>query len=82
MAETALVAFATLFATIGPLDVAIVFTSITVDHPPKSRTSAAPKGTFIAAAILLVFAIFGEAALGLFGISLPALRIAGASFSS
>ncbi len=48
-----------------------------MDHPPKSRTSAALKGTFIAAAILLVFAIFGEATLGLFGISLPALRIAG-----
>lgn len=77
MTETALVAFATLFATIGPLDVAIVFASITVDHSPQGRNSAALKGTLIAAAILLVFAIFGEAALGLFGISLPALRIAG-----
>lgn len=77
MTETALVAFATLFATIGPLDVAIVFASITADHSPQSRNSAALKGTLIAAAILLVFAIFGEAALGLFGISLPALRIAG-----
>ncbi len=77
MTETALVAFATFFATIGPLDVAIVFASITAGDPPRSRTAAALKGTLIATAILLVFAIFGEAALDLFGISLPALRIAG-----
>ena len=35
------------------------------------------RGTLIATAILLVFALFGEAVLRLFGISLPALRIAG-----
>jgi len=77
VAETALVAFATMFATIGPLDVAIVFASLTTGDPPRSRMAAAFKGTAIAAIILLVFAVFGEAVLRLFGISLPALRIAG-----
>ena len=77
MAETALVAFATMFATIGPLDVAIVFASLTADDPPRSRTVAALKGTAISTMILLTFAVFGEAVLRLFGISLPALRIAG-----
>jgi multiple antibiotic resistance protein len=37
----------------------------------------AVKGTLIATVILLAFAFFGEALLGLFGISLPALRAAG-----
>ena len=77
MIEVALVAFATLFATIGPLDVAIVFASLTAAQTRRERIGQAVKGTAIAAAILLAFALFGEAALGLFGISLPALRIAG-----
>lgn len=77
MAETALVAFATMFATIGPLDVAFVFASLTADDTPRSRMAAALKGTAISAAILLIFAVFGESVLRLFGISLPALRIAG-----
>jgi small neutral amino acid transporter SnatA (MarC family) len=35
------------------------------------------KGTLTATAILLVFALFGEAVLRLFGISLPALLVEG-----
>ncbi len=77
MAEIALVALATFFATIGPFDVAIVFASLTADSTPKSRTMSAVKGIAIATAILLTFAVFGESVLGLFGITLPALRIAG-----
>lgn len=77
MLEIALVAFATFFATIGPLNVPIVFASLTGDLTPQARTTAAIKGTSIATGILLIFAIFGEDILGLFGITLPALRIAG-----
>ena len=77
MVEIALVAFATFIATIGPFDVSIVFASLTGSLAPRDRTSAALKGTAIGAVILLAFAFFGEAILGLFGISLPALRIAG-----
>ncbi len=77
LAETALVAFATLFATIGPLDVAIVFATLTGDLTPRERTSCALKGTTIALVIMLIFAVFGEAMLQLFGISLAALRIGG-----
>jgi multiple antibiotic resistance protein len=75
--EIALTAFATLFATIGPFDVAIVFASLTGDQPGRARLSQALKGTAIAAGILLGFALFGEAALALFGITLPALQISG-----
>ena len=77
MLETALIAFTTYFATIGPADVAALFAALTPDNTPAERRQMALKGTLIATVILLVFALFGEAVLRLFGISLPALRIAG-----
>jgi multiple antibiotic resistance protein len=77
MLETALIAFTTYFATIGPADVAALFAALTPNNTPGERRQMAIKGTLVATAILLVFALFGEAVLRLFGISLPALRIAG-----
>jgi multiple antibiotic resistance protein len=77
MLETALIAFTTYFATIGPADVAALFAALTVKNTPAERRAMAIRGTLIATAILLVFALFGEAVLRLFGISLPALRTAG-----
>jgi multiple antibiotic resistance protein len=75
--ETALLAFTTLFATISPIDVAALFAALTPGTTPKQRRVMALKGTLIAAAILLVFAVFGNAALASLGIGLPALRTAG-----
>lgn len=75
--ETALVAFTTFFAVIGPVDVATIFTAITPGTSAQQRRRMAVKGTLIASIILLFFALFGEAVLRLFGISLPALRTAG-----
>ncbi len=77
MLETALVAFTTFFATIGPPDVAALFAALTAQNTPAERRAMALKGTLIAAAVLLVFAFFGEALLTVFGISLAALRTAG-----
>ena len=77
MLETALVAFATLFATVGPFDVAIIFASLTADQSPRQRMRMAVKGTVVATAILIPFAFGGELVLNLFGITLPAFRIAG-----
>jgi multiple antibiotic resistance protein len=77
MLETALIAFTTYFATIGPADVAALFAALTPDNTRAERRQMAIKGTLIATAILLVFALLGEAVLRLFGISLSALRIAG-----
>ena len=77
MLETALVATATFFATIGPLDVAALFAALTPQNSTKERLAIALKGTLIALSILLVFAVFGDSLLHLFGISLPALRTAG-----
>jgi multiple antibiotic resistance protein len=75
--ETALLAFTTLFATISPVDVAALFAALTPGTSPKQRRVMALKGTLIAATILLVFAIFGNAVLTSLGIGLPALRTAG-----
>lgn len=77
MFETASVAFATFFATIGPVDVAAMFAALTSNATPVSRRSMAVRGTLIATGVLLVFAILGEVLLGRLGISLAALRTAG-----
>lgn len=77
MIETAIVAFATFFATVGPPDVAAMFAALTTDDTPQMRRRIALRGTVIATVILLFFAIAGELMLSTLGISLPALRIAG-----
>ena len=77
MLETAAVAFATLFATIGPVDLAALFAALTPNSTPAHRRSLAIKGTLIAAGLLLLFAVFGNALLDRLGISLAALRTAG-----
>ncbi len=77
MLETALIAFTTFFATIGPADVAALFAALTTENTGAERRAMALKGTQIATIVLLLFAFFGEAALRLFGITLPALRVAG-----
>ncbi|WP_085123456.1 MarC family protein [Tistlia consotensis] len=77
MRETALVALATFFATVGPLDVAVLFAGLTNEHRPRERRAMAIRGVAVASGILLFFALFGKPVLAAFGISLPALRTAG-----
>jgi len=77
MIETAAIAFTTFFATIAPIDAAAIFAALTVDNSRRERWIFAVRGTIIAAIILLVFAIVGEALLHRLGISLAALRTAG-----
>jgi multiple antibiotic resistance protein len=75
--ETLLIALTTFFATIGPADLALVFAALTGKSTPAERRALARRGILIAGAILLFFAVFGNALLGLFGITLPALKTAG-----
>jgi multiple antibiotic resistance protein len=77
MIETASVALATFFATVGPLDVAMIFAALTARQTAAARLRMAVRGTLTAAGILFVFALFGETLLSLLGISLAALRTAG-----
>ena len=75
--ETALVAFTTFFATVGPVDIAAIYAGLTAGMPAKNRRSMAVKGTLIASFILLMFALFGASVLAYMGITLAALKTSG-----
>ncbi len=77
MLDTAIIATATFFATIGPIDVVAVFVVLTATETAKYRRVMAIRCILIATAILLVFALFGEALLSSLDISIAALRTAG-----
>lgn len=70
-------AFVTLFVTIGPIETAVVFASLTagVHHPDRRRL--ATKSILIAGSMLMLFAVGGTTALSLLHVSLPAFRVAG-----
>ena len=72
-----LLALSTFFATLGPADMVLVYAALTERNTRNERQTMALRGALIAAGILLFFAVFGQALLGIFGITLPALRIAG-----
>lgn len=77
MLETASMALATFFATIGPLDAAAIFAALTAKQSPAARRSIAIRGTLIATVILISFALLGDRILAALGISLAAFRTAG-----
>ena len=77
MLETAIVAFTTFFATIGPIDVAAIFAALTASYSPAQRRRTALRGVLLGGGILLIFALAGEYVLKTLGITLPALRTAG-----
>lgn len=70
-------AFFTLFVIIDPIGLAPMFIALTKGMDDAERRSVAIRAVAIAAAILTLFALFGEAVLGFMGISMPAFRIAG-----
>ncbi|MBF0677323.1 MAG: NAAT family transporter [Devosia sp.] len=72
-----LVAFATLFATVGVADIAFIFAALTKDNTAQQRWVFATRGVLVALAILLFFAVLGNLILDVFGITIPALRTAG-----
>jgi multiple antibiotic resistance protein len=77
MSGNFLVAFATFFATVGVADIAFIFAGLTRSNTAKQRFVFASRGVLIASGILLFFAFAGNAILEIFGITLPALRVAG-----
>jgi multiple antibiotic resistance protein len=70
-------AFAALFVVIDPIGLAPIFVALTAGASAKARRSIALRACAIAAGILIVFALAGEAVLNFLGISMPAFRIAG-----
>lgn len=70
-------AFVTFFVAIDPLGLVPLFIALTRGLGGQARLRVAGKGVLVGAAILLVFALFGEGTLTQLGIGLPAFRIAG-----
>jgi multiple antibiotic resistance protein len=77
MLETALTAFTTLFAVVGPIDSAVIAASLTPHATRAERRAISIKAVAIATLIVLAFALFGQPVLTQLGVSLPALQVAG-----
>lgn len=69
--------FATLFVTIDPIGLAPLFLALTAGMDRSERNHVAFRGAVTGLGILLLFTIAGPVILNLFGITLPAFRVAG-----
>ena len=70
-------AFTTLFVIIDPLGLTPIFIALTQGMSPAQRRAIAIRACLVAAVLMFVFLLLGEAVLGFVGISMPAFRIAG-----
>jgi len=70
-------AFVTLFVIIDPIGLLPLFAALTQGMSQKQRRAIGFRACAVAAGLLLMFSLFGEAVLGFVGISMPAFRIAG-----
>lgn len=77
MIETALTGFTTFFATIGPVETAVLFATLTPKMGRPARAAIAVRATVIASLILVVFTLFGQPVLDRLGVTIPALQTAG-----
>lgn len=77
IAPSILSSFVTLFVTIGPVETAVVFASLTAGVHRSQRRSLALRSVTIAGLVLLLFAFAGSGVLSLLHISFPAFRVAG-----
>jgi multiple antibiotic resistance protein len=77
MLGTALRAFATFFATIGPVEAAVLFATFCPRFSRAERIATSFKAVSIATGIILFFALFGTAILAALGVTFPALQAAG-----
>jgi multiple antibiotic resistance protein len=77
MLGTALRAFATFFATIGPVEAAVLFATFCPRFSRAERVAISFKAVGIATGIILFFALFGTAILAALGVTFPALQAAG-----
>lgn len=77
VAPSILSSFVILLVTIGPVETAVVFASLTAGVHRSQRQSLALRSVAIAGLVLLLFAVSGAQVLSLLHISLPAFRVAG-----
>lgn len=77
MLAAALTSFTTFFATIGPIEAAVLFATLTPQMAEAERRRTAVRATLIAAAILVSSTLAGGPLLRQLGVSIPALQTAG-----
>ena len=77
MITSLLSSITTFFATIGPVEAAVLFATLTPQMDRAVRNAIALKATLIAGGILLVFTLLGEPLLRQLGVSIAALQTAG-----
>jgi multiple antibiotic resistance protein len=77
MLATALTSFTTFFATIGPIEAAVFFATLTPKMPARDRRRIAVRATLIASVILVLSTAAGGPLLKQLGVSIPALQTAG-----
>lgn len=70
-------AFTTLIIIIDPLGLTPLFIALTQGMTPAQRRGVAIRACLVAAGLMMVFMLLGEAVLGFVGISMDAFRIAG-----
>lgn len=69
--------FVTLFVVMDPIGLTPIFLALTQGRSSHDRRAIALRACTLSAALLILFAIFGEAVLGFIGISMSAFRISG-----
>lgn len=77
MIETILKGFTTFFATVGPVEAAVLFATLTPKMQRAERNAIAIRATLIASLILAVFTFLGGLLLAELGVTIPALQTAG-----
>lgn len=77
MLSTFLTSFTTFFATIGPIEAAILFATLTPTLAASDRRRVAIKATAIATVLLATATLFGGPLLNQLGVTIPALQTAG-----
>jgi multiple antibiotic resistance protein len=77
MLETALKSFTTFFATVGPIEAAVLFAALTPKMDRAALRLIAVRATVIATLILGFFTLLGGPILEQLGVSLAALQTAG-----
>ena len=77
LSELLIPAFVTLFVVIDPIGLTPIFVALTRGATERDRRFIALRATGIAAVLLTLFGLFGLQVLAVFGITMPAFRIAG-----
>jgi multiple antibiotic resistance protein len=75
--EFALGAFVSIFAIVNPVGNIPIFEAVTEGYSKELKRKVVMKICLVATAVLFVFAIFGQYIFSIYGITIPAFKIAG-----